>query len=513
MKNLFKESCRPRIKTIILLVGSLGTLVVLSITLISLRATSIANTRENDAGHQFAHVVSDLTQACGESGSIESLQLFFRNVEQHELLEQIRAIRSPVTIKDFDQRKEVTIPDEIEKEVLNTGETKEIVNKKAHEIRYVRANIAEESCIKRCHKSAQKGDVLGVASIIIKTDKADAETFRLNWMIISVFLGTGVIQVIFVIILFSKESAETHRIHTEESNEKLKVYVKEVEQLAEKAEAANTAKSQFLANMSHEIRTPMNAIMGFSSILAEEEITEDQKQYVDIIKDGCNNLLQIIGDILDFSKIEAGKLEIEMAACSPQEILTQTKSLVSLKASEKDLEFKINIDKDAPKTIVTDSGRLSQCLINLANNSVKFTEKGHVHINVSMEDGNEYIRFDVEDTGIGIKPEYQELIFQSFSQADYSSTRKYGGTGLGLAITKQLVTLLGGELTMKSQEGKGSTFSLLIPVKPESKEQQLSDGGTQSDQSHNSGEKIEGPEFSGEITANENTNPSQKLSC
>ena len=234
----------------------------------------------------------------------------------------------------------------------------------------------------------------------------------------------------------------------------------------EEAEAANKAKSQFLANMSHEIRTPMNAIMGFSDLLAEEELAEAQKEYVDILQTGCNNLMQIIGDILDFSKIEAGKLEVEMISCSLDEILSQTESLVQLKALEKSIDFKINTNKDVPEQIHTDPVRLSQCLINLASNAVKFTKEGHVHINVSQEESEDrmFVRFDVEDTGIGIPTDKQDAIFESFTQADGGTTRKYGGTGLGLAITKQLAGLLGGELTLTSQENIGSVFSIAIPI-------------------------------------------------
>jgi CheY-like chemotaxis protein/two-component sensor histidine kinase len=249
--------------------------------------------------------------------------------------------------------------------------------------------------------------------------------------------------------------------------------------------------------------------MGFSDLLAEE-MTGDQKQYVDMIQTGCNNLLQIIGDILDFSKIEAGKLEIEMTTCSVNEILSQVKSLVMLKALEKDIDFEINTNKDVPAQIRTDGGRLSQCLINLANNAVKFTEKGHVHINVSLEndrDNEPYIRFDIADTGVGIKQEEQELIFDSFSQADYSSTRKHGGSGLGLAIAKQLITLLGGEITMTSEKGKGSVFSLVVPAGLGIADQPLLHEDTVAVQP----EKTEQYEFSGHILVAEDSLPNQTL--
>jgi signal transduction histidine kinase/PAS domain-containing protein len=233
----------------------------------------------------------------------------------------------------------------------------------------------------------------------------------------------------------------------------------------EKAEAASKAKGQFLANMSHEIRTPMNAIIGFSDLLRDEQLTETQQNYIDTIANSSHHLLQVINGVLDFSKIEAGKLDIDIEECSLRQLLSVVISMMQGLASEKGLEFAICENGDLPVNIYTDSSRLQQCLINLANNAIKFTEQGYVHINVSLQERGQasYIRFDVADTGIGIGSEKQKKIFESFTQADGSTSRKYGGTGLGLTITKQLAQLLGGELTLQSEEGKGSVFSLVIP--------------------------------------------------
>lgn len=234
----------------------------------------------------------------------------------------------------------------------------------------------------------------------------------------------------------------------------------------EHAEAANIAKSQFLANMSHEIRTPMNAIIGFSDLLADEELTAGQKQEVNLIREAGRNLLTIINDILDYSKIEAGKLEVESVDYSLKQILNNIDSMMRPLAVEKELQFEIIRSESLPAIIETDKNRLHQCLVNLISNAIKFTDQGHVRLKVSVEDkeAKSFIRFDVEDTGIGILPDMQEHIFESFGQVEKGLTRKYGGTGLGLTITNQLAGLLGGEVSFISEEGIGSTFSLVIPA-------------------------------------------------
>ncbi len=233
------------------------------------------------------------------------------------------------------------------------------------------------------------------------------------------------------------------------------------------AEAANIAKSQFLANMSHEIRTPMNSIIGFNELLTDENLSDEQQMYIDVVNDSSHNLLRLIDDILDFSKIEAGQLDTEIVEFSLAKLLHSIGALMEPKVVEKGLKFEVIISGSLPAQIRSDPSRLRQCLLNLVNNAIKFTEKGHVYLNVSLEYGSEnepFIRFDVEDTGIGVAPEKHELIFESFTQADGDTTRKYGGTGLGLTITKQLTELMGGTLTLTSEIGQGSVFSIVIPA-------------------------------------------------
>lgn len=264
----------------------------------------------------------------------------------------------------------------------------------------------------------------------------------------------------------AKEQAEKIQQEIKQINRQLQVSVNRANRLAEQAVVADVAKSQFLANMSHEIRTPMNAIIGFSDALAEEDLNEQQRKHVGLIRESGKNLLQIINDILDFSKIEAGKLQTELIDCPFKKFLTTIEMLMKPLAESKRLTFKVNYSEELPAVIQTDPVRLQQCLINLVNNALKFTERGHVYLNVSLMyvSKKPFIRFDVEDTGIGIPLDKQKCIFEAFMQADGATTRKYGGTGLGLAISKKIASLLGGQLTLKSQLGKGSVFTIIIPI-------------------------------------------------
>ncbi len=241
----------------------------------------------------------------------------------------------------------------------------------------------------------------------------------------------------------------------------------ELEVLLAKSEAADRAKSEFLANMSHEIRTPMNGVLGMAELLSKSILDTRQKTFVDIIVKSGNALLTIINDILDFSKIDAGQLRLRKAPFDPVEAIEDVATLLSAAASEKDIELLVCGDQAVRHTVLGDPGRFRQIVTNLVGNAIKFTEKGHVLIDVSTQligAGDSLLRLRIEDTGIGIAPDMQKQIFDKFSQVDTSSTRRHEGTGLGLAITSGLVNLFGGSLELESEPGRGSIFTVEIPM-------------------------------------------------
>lgn len=279
-----------------------------------------------------------------------------------------------------------------------------------------------------------------------------------SWILLTVgFLLAAMLQALLLMI-----TGTTERIRNEVES-KTADYLK----AKEEAETANKSKSLFLANMSHEFRTPLNAIIGFNKLALKTNLSDKQRDFIQKVSLSSETLLSLINHILDYSKIEAGKIEVEYIEFDLPTLIKKIEAIFSIQAQSKHINFHVDIDKFLPGRLIGDPLRIEQILLNLCNNAIKFTEAGTVTLNVHIDSKSENsseLQISVVDTGIGISPEQQVNLFQSFQQADSSMTRKFGGTGLGLVICKQLVELMHGHITLASEVNKGSRFDVTIPV-------------------------------------------------
>jgi signal transduction histidine kinase/ActR/RegA family two-component response regulator len=267
---------------------------------------------------------------------------------------------------------------------------------------------------------------------------------------------------------------EDLKVKAEKMETEIYLRAQQLQTANEKLRESEQLKDQFLTNMSHEIRTPMNAIIGFADLLTKTKLDKKQEQFINAIRDSGQNLLGIINDILDFSKIQAGMLELENIPFSVPSLADSVHTLLESKASAKDVAFIINCESNIPEIVSGDPTRLTQIIVNLAGNAIKFTEKGFVKLNVLLKETTQnycLIEFRIEDSGIGIAPESLHTVFERFTQANADTTRKYGGTGLGLSIVKKLVEVQGGKIEVASVLGKGSIFTVTIPFQKASTDQ------------------------------------------
>lgn len=262
-----------------------------------------------------------------------------------------------------------------------------------------------------------------------------------------------------------------------DSNANLARALDEAERLRDSAERAARAKSEFLATMSHEIRTPLNGVIGMADLLGESTLDSEQHESVETIRTSADALLSIIGDVLDFSKIEAGRVEIESIPMKPEGVARAAIRVVRVAAQAKGLALRFDVSDDVPAVVLGDPNRLGQVLLNLLSNAVKFTESGVVTLSLTVDANARMLAFAVQDTGIGMTPEARATVFESFTQADASTTRRYGGTGLGLAISSRLAKLMGGGILVESEVGHGSTFTARIGYSLAPKVEQISGGG------------------------------------
>ncbi len=296
--------------------------------------------------------------------------------------------------------------------------------------------------------------------------------------------GESLWELAYIAPIINKKGSIINYVAVKEDITERKNFIKQLEIAKEKAEIASKAKSEFLANMSHEIRTPMNAIMGFVDLVLESDLKDTQRKYLEIVKQSTDNLLRILNDILDISKFDSSKMEFEEKPFNLVKLINACSNTFSYRISTKGLNFKLEIDENIPETFIGDEVRIAQVINNLLNNAIKFTDKGEISIKVYLQsktDKHAIIKISVADTGVGIPQDKKDKIFEAFTQADGSITRRFGGTGLGLTIASKVVKHYNGKIWVESEEGKGSVFhfTLHLPISDTKMEEEQYDGSEQ----------------------------------
>jgi len=323
-------------------------------------------------------------------------------------------------------------------------------------------SIEKEKQRQRLEIKTKSGSIVPILKSMIPVNYKNEEMFLIGFIDITKIVEAEQKGKELQKTLEKKITERTQEL--EKSLDQLKKTQENLKMAKENAEQANKLKSEFLANMSHEIRTPMNAILGFTKVLMEEETNKEKQEHLETISNAGENLLNLINEILDFSKIEADKLEIVEEPFSFKKLLLHFEKMMKVRAKNKGIFFNVSVADTIPERLIGDRHRINQILINLAGNSIKFTELGGVMVNCTYTE-SEGVRIEVQDTGIGIAKNKQKDIFEPFRQADGTTTRKFGGTGLGLAISLKLIKMMGGEITLLSEEGLGSKFSFTLPLK------------------------------------------------